>query len=118
MILTFQKLKRREKAYQSAQLPVTIRDQVPEMLTLDYMSSEGSDSEDENGIFRRVRKFSWESSLATKIKKTLDQVYRSNIATANAKRQLVRTVIDNEPSSRPIPEGCPSWINVFSAPVQ
>ncbi|XP_022102685.1 uncharacterized protein LOC110985748 isoform X2 [Acanthaster planci] len=109
----FRKLQRRQSAMRNSDLSEDMKRQLNEVMTIDFMSSEESMSEDEEegasrNKTRRLLKLPWERSKLTSLKHKLDSQF-AKTAPPVVSRLLPEFVISNVPSSRPPPASAPSW---------
>lgn len=107
-IFFFQKLHDRASALNKSSLPEKQRKKWMSVITLDFMSSEESGSENESCLVKK--ELPWRSDKVTKFFSELDDFVggsKSNVA----KRQTRPRVLDGAVSSREIPQGkkIPSW---------
>jgi hypothetical protein len=101
---------RRKKSLTGKSWSEEKRAKVADCLTIDYVSSEESEAEEE-APYRTtayvVRPLIWASSELKKAKKSLDKHHKASLP------QLVRRRVTERktgyPSQRPKPDGCPDW---------
>ena len=77
-------------------------------LVPDMMSSEDSDQDDDDLNINCVKILPWRSDVVKKFLHSLDCQYSSG-KSSQAKRQTKPRIASNEVSSRPVPDGFPSW---------
>ena len=121
--LFFQKLKRRTASVDHLHKEETKKAAL-ELLHIDYMSSEGTDSEAESERRknrtpgpkpRKVKKLSWESPLAAKIKSKLDRAYLKKVARHDHISRMAKVSRSRDATSnRQAPVNCPEWIMTSS----
>ena len=101
-----QKAERRLQALEKLTMSLEEKEQIKKVLDLPYMSS---DEEDEDGVNRKTRCLTWESTRLTNIKQNLDTAFMNTIATPKMKRLMVKSSIGNIRSERPCPPNAPEW---------
>lgn len=80
------------------------KEEMREVLTGEFMSSEDTDypdSDNEEEVVYKVKKFPWESRLLSLRKKTLDEVGKCN--------HRVKRVRNGDCAKRKKPSSCPAW---------
>jgi hypothetical protein len=81
---------------------------VAEVLTLDYMSSEESDTDENGKNVYKVKRLPWQSNALKKRKESLDKQHLKSLP-ALVKRRLVPRNVGAAVSLRPKPNDCPDW---------
>uniref|UniRef100_A0A1I8JLH0 TPR_REGION domain-containing protein n=1 Tax=Macrostomum lignano TaxID=282301 RepID=A0A1I8JLH0_9PLAT len=122
------KLNRRQKAYESIRdsLDSSERERHERVLTRDYTSSDEEDSTGPSGSLR-VRQLAWESEELRRMKRSLDEVYRTRLADDRQRAEMDRLRRDGDGdgqlgadeeggvggsgifSARGPPSDCPDW---------
>lgn len=92
----------------------TTKEEVQEVLTPEYTSSDessyesGSDSESRELVCYQVKHLSWERTRLTKAKKALDTVYEKSLS-QRVRQSLVPRELHEEMSSRDVPVNFVEW---------
>lgn len=80
---------------------------VAEVLTLDYMSSEESDTDENGKGLYKIKTLPWQSQELKKRKKALDKQHKESLPELVRRRLTPKHV--GGVSSRSKPEDCPDW---------
>lgn len=83
-------------------------EKVEPILAAQYMSSEESDTEGEEKVFR-VRQLPWQRLKVRKMKKTLEDIYHEQLPD-HLKENKRRRILSDVPSRRRPPSNCPDWV--------
>lgn len=114
VIITRRQNRRRErperlrKALPKANYTTKCMEKVEPILAAQYMSSEESDTEGDEKVFR-VRQLPWQRSKVMKMKKTLEEIYHQQLPD-HLKENKRRRIISDVPSRRKPPSNCPDWV--------
>lgn len=83
-------------------------EKVEPIMAAQYMSSEESDTEGGEKIFR-VRQLPWQRLKVRKMKKTLEDIYNQQLPD-HLKENKRNRIISDVPSRRTPPSDCPDWV--------
>lgn len=114
VIITRRQNRRREraerlrKALPKANYTTKCMEKVEPILAAQYMSSEESDTEGEEKVFR-VRQLPWQRLKVRKMKKTLEDIYHEQLPN-HLKENKRRRILSDVPSRRKPPSNCPDWV--------
>uniref|UniRef100_A0A8W8KTK0 Uncharacterized protein n=1 Tax=Magallana gigas TaxID=29159 RepID=A0A8W8KTK0_MAGGI len=114
VIITRRQNRRREraerlrKALPKANYTTKCMEKVEPILAAQYMSSEESDTEGEEKVFR-VRQLPWQRLKVRKMKKTLEDIYHEQLPD-HLKENKRRRILSDVPSRRKPPSNCPDWV--------
>ncbi|KAK3105705.1 hypothetical protein FSP39_003876 [Pinctada imbricata] len=84
------------------------KEKLAQLMKPEYMSSEESDMEDGEPIFR-VRRLQWLKEKCNKAKDTLDKKYSDSLPT-NLRKLKRKRVLSVEPSEGKPPQSAPGWM--------
>lgn len=107
----FQKLKSRKAALGAIDWSDRKKEKVKAVLKTTFMSSESSDSEEEEESKRPlvIRSIEWESKKLKKYKKKLDREYLSSLSVKSLRLRRPRRRSESKLSGRDVPSTIPSW---------
>ena len=101
-----QKLNARERSLRdTSQLTPAQKSKYSRVLTMEFMSSEYSQSDDEHGNIFVIKKLPWRSQ---EVNKVFDALYRRHLS-LKAKRMETERFDSNEASERQLPKRFPRW---------
>ena len=117
VILSFQKLTRRQKAAKSIKWEEEgDKEKAENILAKEYMSTDESDIEnlEEDGLLShedilKTLPRPWESQTLRKLKRKLDYHYASSCIPSSARAQLPRRISRDINSGAAVPKGAPMW---------
>ena len=104
-----QKLNARERSLRdTSQLTPAQKSKYSRVLTMEFMSSEYSQSDDEHGNIFVIQKLPWRSQ---EVNKVFDALYRRHLSrlSLKAKRMETERFDSNEASERQLPKRFPRW---------
>lgn len=104
-----QKLDARERSLRdTSQLTLAQKSKYSHVLTMEFMSSEYSQSDDEHGDIFVIKKLPWRSQEVNKVFDALHGRHLSWLS-LKAKRMETEPFDSNEPSERQLPKQFPRW---------
>lgn len=111
------KLSHRFEMVDKANLPAQDREKARALLNmdnaLDFMSSEESDNDEGQTTgppSRHIKPLKWERSKLRNIKALLDATHKARMSKRQHRTSAkITRVLDQNLSSRPLPQNCPSW---------
>ena len=110
LCVSLQKLQERQTIFKKRTYKKEDKEKWHKILVPEMISSEESDDDaDGNGVaVNVVKKLPWRSDVVREFFYDLDEQYTSG-KSSQAKRQTKQRITSIIPSTRPVPEGFPSW---------